>query len=217
MSTYLTPWRGALLCCVVVLGAIWGRCIVEGNAELEKALAAESRGDWPLARRHGLYAMGWYAPGASAAHEAAECVWRVSDAALARGDEATALAAADDVRAGALSTRSVLDPLGEWLPRANDRIATLRARQHAALPSARGRTEPELRAHHLSLLERDLTPSSAMSLLVMLSCLGWILGLAAWSRWGITAEGRLVPRKGIRLIGGTVALFAVWLWALSVA
>lgn len=201
----------------MVLAALWGRAAVEGAAELEAARAAEARGDLLGARRGYLYAMGWYAPAGSAAHEAADALWALSERALSAGDPTLALAAARDLRAGVLSTRWLACPLCDHLAPANDRIADLMARAQVTQPTAHGRTEAELRSHHLALLQLDFTPSPTISMLIAVCFVGWIAGAALFIRRSFTPEGGWSPRQGLIPGGVTVAMFAGWLWGLWVA
>lgn len=208
---------GLLLCFALILGALWGRSLYESAAELAAGRAAEAAGDLRQARRHYLWSMSWYAPGAAAGEEAAAALWTLSEAALARGDVETALGAARDLRGGALAARWLADPYGDRLDPAHGRIAALMAAQQAGTPSARGQDQATLEAHHLALLRRTYTPRPSLSLVIFISLLGWIGGLGLWIRWGLTPSGGLAGRRGIYLGAGALACLGVWLWAVSAA
>jgi hypothetical protein len=101
----------------------------------------------------------------------------------------------------------------------NQQIAELMADQQLERGDAtvRGRDRDTLIAHHLRLLELDPLPSSGWSLLVILSFLGWIVGVGGTIRKGMTADLGVKKAPFIRWIAATVLSFVVWLFALSQA
>jgi hypothetical protein len=208
------------MCAVaIVFAAVWARVWTSARGELEAALVARSAGDISTALTHYQYAMRWYTPGASAPVDAANALDEIATEAAAAGDHALALRALRRLRGGVLATRSLYSPFGDRLDAVNTRLAKHTAEAQLALGQAtiRGRTLAELERDHLTLLQRDPTPTPGWSLLVFVSFLGWLGSVFMTVGRGLDREARLVRPTFFRWGLSALGCFGLWLFALSQA
>ncbi len=210
-------WWG--LAFALVLLSIWGRVYYESEQELERAQAAEAAGELETAIEHYQYAARWYSPLASSPETALDALYQIGSEARANGQSDLALKSFRRLRGAILATRGLIRSHAERLDEINQQIAELMADQQLERGDAtvRGRDRDTLIAHHLRLLQLDPLPSSGWSLLVILSFLGWIVGVGGTIRRGMTADLEVNKTPFIRWIAVTVLSFVVWLFALSQA
>lgn len=207
--------RLALLALLAIGLVAWVRVVMASHDAMETAAAAEASGDEAAAVEHYQYAMRWYSPFASTPAEAADALWRLGDAATARGDRAAAMAAFRRLRGGILATRGLTCPFCDLLDPVNQRLAVLIAAEQQALgqPTIRGRSREALVADHLALLRLDPIPHPGWALLAVLGFFAWVAGGFLVVFRGLDPALRRTPAFA-RWAGLTAVGFAAWLLGL---
>jgi hypothetical protein len=191
-----------LLLAVLVLAALTGRMVVEGEAELKTSDAAFDRGDLPEATLHARRAAIMYAPGAPHVPAAFARLRAIAHGAEALGDVNMARRAWGAMRGAALETRHFVVPHAAELDLANENLARLSA------------ASPGERQAAMKDLERDDAPRAQWVIVLSLGFALFSAGLVLAARKGISATGEL-SRK-VLVVAGLLALFGVAFWTLAV-
>ncbi|GAB4560199.1 MAG: hypothetical protein Tsb0020_06670 [Haliangiales bacterium] len=211
----------------VSLGVVVTRSLWSGVASLAEGDGAHARGEEQAAIVLWRRAARWYVPGASHVGLAYDRLEELAEAAEARGDRDTALAAWRGIRRSILATRSLYVPHRERLEVANQRIAALMATPAAPTPAAGAdepagdgadnASEPALAAWHYERLARPLAPSPLWSVIALLGFATWLAGGLLFALRGVSADDQLVPRTagyaGVLIAVGLI----VWLLGLHLA
>lgn len=193
-----------------VLGVLLSRAFYDGSRALSAGDAALARGDIEEAIRGWRRAARWYVPGASHVSGAYDRLEGLAAAAEENGDRSNALEAWRAVRSSILATRSFYTPFEDRLARANDKIASLMAKE----PSVAGATEEERRAWHLALLEKNEQPSVGWTLLALLGFASWVGGGFYFAWRGLGADDKLDRRHAARAAIVIVIGLVVWMLSL---
>lgn len=188
---------------VLVLSALTGRMIVEGEAELRSSDAAFDRGDLPEATLHARRAATLYAPGAPHVGAAFARLRAIALGAESLGDVSMARRAWGAVRGAALEIRHVNAPYASELALANENLARLTAASPGGDRQAAAK-----------VLARDDAPRAEWVLVLALGFLLFASGLVLAARRGISPTGE-ISRK-VLATAGVLALFGVAFWTLAV-
>ena len=194
------------------LGAITGRVIWAGEAEIAASSVALQQGDLREATTRARRAAGWYAPGAPHVRVAYERLVAIATAAEGHGDRDLALLAWRGIRTAAIESRWLMTPHEGDLDRANRAIARI----ESAAPRPPGtRTEPPQRIeqHQLNVLLRDEAPRTPWVVALVLAFLAWAGG-ATWGvrRMAQAPEGRVFAHART---GFLVALAGIAVWVVA--
>ncbi|MBV69797.1 MAG: hypothetical protein CMH52_00480 [Myxococcales bacterium] len=201
--------------CFIILG-LWGRTWWSSRAEFTRAVALERSGKIEKAIEHYQYAARWYSPLATTPISARSALQRIAIDAVKNNNVDIALKAYRRLRGAILSTRGITNPGHALLPSTNDAIAGLMAQQQLGLAdaSSAGRTEADLKAHHLRLLQLDPIPGFGWSMLIVLSFLGWVSAVVFTIRRGLSAELTVVKGPFLKGTLATIILLGLWVFAL---
>lgn len=211
----LTPLRLALLVFATLLLSAWGRAWFEGARYAERAAVAEQeerREDAVLEHRR---AAQWYAPGSPYPRASLERLLALGDEAAAAGDVDAALVAWRNARIAILSTRWLVVPNEDLLPRLHERIG-----QAMAVQAARGAVPDAARADaYRAQLDawRTRQPNPWLGLLASLGFGAWLLTLGglAWRSWD--ERGQWQRAVTVRWASANLVCAAVWMLAVRFA
>ena len=206
--------RAWALSALFLLGALYGRMLWVSRAEWNAGAREEEAGRFEEAVYRYDRAVRSYAPLNPYGVKAVESLWSLSIAVEAK-NPSTALLALDALRGGANAVRHVWRPHDKWLPKVNERIASLRADEEAASGTARDRAEAL--AYHRKVLTIDERPPLRFVLLVQAGFLGWIGCTIGLIVRGFDRDGRMHLRPSLPWIAGVVSFFALWLLGLKSA
>lgn len=173
---------------VVVVVAV--RVLVDSRAELARAEARRSAGDFESALAHYRRAARMYVPFSPYVTSALDAMESMAETEERGGQVERALFAWRQVRAGILAAQSFYVPHSDRLDRANRRIADLTA-ELPPPPIDAGKSREDLRLEHLDLLERARGPSVFFSWLAVAGWIGWITSAFGFLRHGIDGEDRI--------------------------
>ncbi len=196
------------------------RVVWSARRELLQARRQLAQGRTDQAILHFRRAAHWYAPGNPYSTAALEHLWALGQEAEQGGERKRALLAYRAMRSSILASRSFYTPHEKWLSRANDRIATLMARQRIdLLPQSEqsGEKYHELKAKYAHLLARSSLPSALWSLVALLGLALWIGSGFAFAYRAIDGDDRLRPRPALFWGGAILLGLAVWLAGLALA
>ncbi|MET0285316.1 MAG: hypothetical protein ABW352_12630 [Polyangiales bacterium] len=190
----------AVLLCVMTL-----RAVLEARAGAARATVSLRTGDLDEAIVHLRNSARWDAPFNGYAAEARARLVQLAEACEARGDQVRALSAWRSLHAAIMATRSFYTPHQDQLERADERIASLMAREAPPAIEAQ-RSEADRKADYLELLQpHDPNPFG-----VLLACLGfvtWVGSAVVFLSWGVDREGRI-----LRAIARRSVLFLLLGW-----
>jgi hypothetical protein len=174
----------------VLLSVMTLRAFLEARAASASARVALQRGDLQQGIVHLRGSARWDAPFNGYAADARAQLGQLAEACEARGDSVCALSAWRSLHAAIMATRSFYTPHQEQLARADERIASLMAREPPP-PIEGQRSEADRKAEYLALLQpRDPNPFG-----VLLACLGfatWVGSTVVFLSWGVDREGRIL-------------------------
>jgi hypothetical protein len=180
----------ALASLAVLMSVMTLRALLEARAEVAEATAALRRGDVDEAIVHLRGSARWDAPFNGYAADARARLVQLAEACEARGDAVHALAAWRSLHAAIMATRSFYTPHQDQLARADERIASLMAREPPPAIDAQ-RSEADRKADYLALLQpHDPNPWG-----VLLACAGfvtWVGSAVVFLSWGVDREGRIL-------------------------
>ena len=207
-------WVGSVFVAVLALGL---RAELSAADELRNANIALDKGAVNEAIEHFQYALHWHAPFSQSAHEAVEALQEIANQARRDGDRGTELKALRRLRGGILATRSFATDYSDQLPTINLQLAKVTAVEQLALggPTIGGRSQSELEAHHLSLLQLDPAPDSFWALVVVLAFLSWVSLIVLTITRGFDAALSIQQPFFFRASSGAIVSFVIWLLALT--
>ena len=202
MISPLAPTRAAHLLRVatvvaLVLAVLVVRLLTTARGELAQGDAARARGDLEAAVVHYGRAARSYVPGSPYHVRALAALAQIGRQAEERGDIDRALSGYKAVRTGILSTRSFVTPEQARLQAANERIAALMAKQ-ARPPMDVGKSEAQLKAEHLALLQADPTPNLGWTIVLLLGFALWVGAAFAFSYRAVDAQDHWVAPEARR-------------------
>jgi hypothetical protein len=198
---------------IAVFGALLaGKVIYESRKEWREAGIRLSSGETEEGIRHFERSIHWYLPGNPFVLRSVRELWRIGQEEEKR-NPSRALLAYDGLRGSLHSIRSFYWPHREWILKADDRIAELRAREEASrrpdVPY-----ETILRKHQALLVPVE-RPRVGWVILAQIGFWGWIVSVVGWIRKGFDEEGRMNVRRSLPWILSLVLLFAAWLIGLT--
>lgn len=200
------PLAICLLSLVVLVLVMSGRAVLASRAAWQGAAQSLSDGDVDTAIVQLRSAARWYAPLNVYATRSLLRLEQVATAAEAQGEHERALRAYRAIHAAILATRSFYTPHGEILARADERIATLMAREPAP-PIEQGRTPEQRKADYLALLAVH-DPKAGGVLLAFAGFATWVGSAMAFLLLGVDGEGRIMRRIAKRSV---LCLLAGWI------
>ncbi len=193
------PWRlWAAAAAVVLLGVVL-RVAVSGPAALHRGDEALTRGDELVAALEWRAAISWTLPvGATWRDEAAERLWKLHEAQLARGDLPDAVQTLTLLRAGLFASRTLLGVDPDWRARVDAALVPLLVRWEAEAAATEQRPLPDgdRLAYYQARYASDWMPNPWLGLLAVLGFFGWLAltfsatahdGPARWRRLGLSA------------------------------
>ena len=198
-----------LLMAACVLLVVSVRVVTSARSELREAEELLQRHDRDAAIVQLRRAARWYAPLSPYHARALHLLWREGDEAERAGELERALSAYRSVRGAILATRSLYVPERELLTAANERIASLMARQEVPGVDA-GKTPEQLRREHLALLTPIPGPNVFWSCVVLGGFVCWVFATFAFSLRAIDDEDRWVPAEVKRWGGLSAAGFGLF-------
>jgi hypothetical protein len=211
--------RGALqvaIVCGVLLLSFTVRVVVSAASELSTADEAQARGDLDAAIVHYRRAARWYAPASPYHVEALGRLGKIGARAEQAKDTDQALAAYRAIRSAIMSTRSFYVPERARLEAADRRIAALMATLPPP-PMDAGKSQKQIEAEHLALLQQEPGPSVAWSIVLLLGFAAWVGGAFAFTLRAIDAEDRFVRREVMRWSLVMVVGFGLFVVGMSLA
>lgn len=188
--------------CALVLVTV--RVVLSARAELREAQTLLAQQDREAAVVHLRRAARWYAPLSPYHVQALEQLAELGHAAEQRGETELALSAFRAQRGAILATRSFYVPEPQRLSAANERIATLMAKQPPPGIDA-GKSRQQLHDEHLALLTPIPGPNVFWSIVLLLGFICWVGSAFAFSVRAIDDEDRWVGVE-VRRWGGMIAL-----------
>jgi hypothetical protein len=203
-----------LLACLLAL--ITARVVVSARDELAQAQSLLLSHDRDGAIVHLRRAARWYAPFSPYHVRALTHLSELGRAAEQAGETALALSAYRALRGAILATRSLYVPERQRLEAANERIATLMAKEPVPGMDA-GKSPEQLRAEHLALLSPIPGPNVWWSVVVLLGFACWVSSAFAFSIRAIDDQDRWVLPE-VRRWSGLIALgFSLFVLGLVLA
>ncbi|HEY6880526.1 MAG TPA: hypothetical protein VI299_21025 [Polyangiales bacterium] len=202
----------ALASLAVLSLVMTARALLESRAEGARATHALSAGQLDDAIVHLRDSARWDAPFNPYAADSRARLEQLAQASESRGDPARALSAYRSLHAAIQATRSFYMPHADQLARADEKIASLMAREPPA-PIDAQRSEAERKADYLALLQAH-DPNPLGVLLAFLGLVTWVGSAVTFVSWGVDREGRILravaKRSVLCLLLGWIA-FAVGL------
>jgi hypothetical protein len=160
---------------------------------------------------HGLdHALHWYTPASAYVWSAAEDLWRIGQAAEARGDVAQALYAYRTLRSGFYAARSVVTPGKGWIALCDERITALAAAEADYVRRNADLTPDQRRAAVAATLAKDRAPDPFWSVVVEVGFLGWV-GCAVAFIWLVVGAGAWNRRRAAAWGLAVAAFYALWI------
>jgi len=193
-----------LLMAAGVLTVVSARVVISSRSELREAEVLLARQDREGAIVHLRRAARWYAPLSPYHSRALTQLWRLAEDAERTGDAEGALSAYRAVRGAILATRSTYVPERARLTAANERIASLMAREEPPGIDA-GKSQAQLHREHLALLTPIPGPNVFWSCVVLAGFVCWVVAAFAFSLRAIDDEDRWVVPE-VRRWGALCAL-----------
>lgn len=201
-----------VLAVLAFLGFLIGRVIYESRREWALGASEVAAGNKEGAIHHLGLAIRWYAPFNPFVVKAIHALWNIALEAE-KGEPKLALLAYDDLRGSLHAVRSFYWPHKEWILKANEKIAELRAREQVQLqPDVSFEKALE---YHRKVLALDERPYVGWVLLSQIGFVGWILCVIGWIWRGFDREGKMHLRPSLPWIAALVLFFSAWMAGLS--
>ncbi len=198
-------FTAALMLIMILVRVLYGSA-----TELRAGQEAVVARDFDRAILHLERSLHWYVPFSPTITEAAQQLWEIGQNAEAQGNGALALEAYQALRGAFYATRSFYTPHPAWIARANDRIATLQARDGTARWPDPSLSETQRKTVALEALTRDDAPEPGWSIIAVLGFLGWVGAAVGVLLQGFDAEGRFLRPLGARWGIAIVVGYALW-------
>jgi hypothetical protein len=211
--SFFARFKVPLFTALAMLAMVLARVLYGSVTELREGQRIAAQ-DPDNAIVHLERAIHWYVPFSPTVSEAAQGLWDLGQAAEKAGNAARALEAYQALRGGFYATRSFYTPYPAWISRANERIASLQARDTAARWPDPVLPEAERKAVALRTLERDDAPDPGWSFLAVLGFVGWVGSGLGFMLRAFDPEGHFRGRAGLRWGAGIVAGYALWVLGL---
>lgn len=204
----MTGRKQVALVSVLLLSVLLGKVFYESRSEWMKANREIKAGQMEEAVHHLGRTIHWYFPGNPYTEKACKQLFHLGGKVEAENPR-LALLAYDSLRGSLHAIRSFYWPYKEWIPKANFRIAELRAKEQVHNEPGLG-FEKAL-AFHQNVLIVDERPRIAWVWVVEIGFLGWILSVLGWIWKGFTPEGAMLFRRSIPWMASVVLFFALWI------
>jgi hypothetical protein len=188
----------------VLLLVMTARALLESRAEAALATLAIERGDLDDAIVHLRGSARWDAPFNGYAEGSRARLEQLAEASE-RTQPARALSAYRSLHAAIQATRSFYTPHADQLARADQKIATLMAREPPA-PIDATRSEADRKADYLALLQPH-DPNPLGVLLAFAGFATWVGSAVVFLSWGVDREGRI-----LRAVAKRSVLFLLLGW-----
>ncbi len=198
----------------VIVAVVAVRVVTSSRSELSRADELRASGETRRAILHYRRAASWFAPGNPFVVDALASLERIGSAAEDEGDAELALLAYRSIRGAILTARSTYTPHRDRLARANARIAALMAAEDPP-PMDAAKTQAELEAEHLALLEQSERPNVVWSLVLVFGFAVWVGGAFAFATRAIDDQDRIV--SGAARLWGTTIIVGFGLFFLGMA
>lgn len=194
-----------------MLAMVLIRVLYGSMTELRAGEAAIAARDPDGAILHLERALHWYLPMSPTIEAAAGKLWQIGQEAEAKGETERALEAYQALRGGFYATRSFYTPHPVWIERADDRIATLQARDRTSTWPDPALSEAQRKAVALETLQRDDAPDPGWSAMAVLGFLGWVSAGFGFMLRAFEPDGRFRSRTGLRWGAGIVVGYLFWI------
>jgi hypothetical protein len=201
-------WAAAAL--VLVLFVL-GRCALESRREFMKGEGLAGKGETAEAILHFDRSIHWYFPLNPYVERSIRSLWDLGRA-LETKDRDMALRAYESIRGGLYAVRSFFQPHEDWIPKANERIAALRATSDTETNRLKG--PEEALKYHRGLLEADERPRTGWVLLTEIGFFGWLGCTVLLIARGYNREGRMNLARALPWMSGMVLFFLAWILGL---
>jgi hypothetical protein len=204
--------QAVMILCVLLFVAILLllKTVYSARQEFVYGEQAATRGENEVAITHYERAIKWYTPFSATVRRAVERLWQLGTEAETRGDWHLALEAYQSLRASLYAVQSFYIPYQSWIPKTEERIASLLAQTKAGEEPNADKLAQDT-ARFAMQLQRHVGPHLGWSILVELGFLGWV-GATLGLIWYVVDEaGNFARRQGL-LWGSLIAVFfALWL------
>src|SRR5919198_901636 len=186
------------------------KTIYNARQEFTVAEEAYTRGAYDVAITHYERAIKWYTPLNATVRHAVERLWQLGTEAETRGDWRLALEAYQSLRASLYAVQSFYIPYQSWIPKSEERIASLLAKTKAGEEPNADKLAQDT-ARFAMQLQRHVGPYLGWSILLGIGFFGWV-GATVGLIWYVVDEaGNFARRQGL-LWGSLMAtFFALWL------
>ena len=185
---------------------------ITANARQEFAGGEEAytRGAYDVAITHYERAIKWYTPFSKTVQHAVERLWQLGTEAETRGDWHLALEAYQSLRASLYAVQSFYMPYQSWIPKSEERIASLLAKTKAG-EAPKADTLAQDTARFAMQLQRPVGPHLGWSILLEIGFLGWVGATVCLIWYVVDGAGNFARRQGL-LWGSLMAVFfTLWL------
>jgi len=201
---------------LLIFGFLMGRAIFESKAEFTKAQKEEKRDQFEEAIHHYDRSIHWYAPFNPYGKKSLSGLWDLGKSLEKVGQERVALLAYDAMRGSIHAVRSFYWPYQSWLPKTNERIAILRAKEQT-----KGQTKghpnvfyEEALTFHRRVLTIDERPIMGWTIFAEVGFLGWIFAVIGLIWKGFDQQGQMHFKRSLPWITSVIILFSFWLLGL---
>jgi hypothetical protein len=188
------------------------RVFYESHREWQEGVRELAANQREEAIHHLARSIHWYAPGNPYVGKSILMLWSLATEAE-KSDSKLALLAYDSIRGSLHSIRSFYWPYKEWILRANERIADLRAREQVREQPGLA-YEAALEFHRKALL-LDERPRTGWVIVVSMGFLGWISCVIGWIWKGFDSDGKMHLRSSLPWMVATVLFFLAWVIGLT--
>jgi len=204
--------QAVIIVCILLFVAILLllKIVYSARQEFVYGEQAFTRGEYAVAITHYERAIKWYTPFSKTVQLAVERLWQLGTEAEARGNSPLALEAYQSLRSSLYAVQSFYIPYQSWIPKSEERIATLLAKTKVGTEPQEDKLAQDT-ARFAIQLQRHVGPHLGWSILVEIGFLGWV-GATVGLIWYVVDEaGNFARRQGLLWGSLIAAFFALWL------
>lgn len=183
---------------------------VHSRQELSRAEEAYTNKEWQRAIIHYERTIKWYTPFGTSVSLAVNRLWELATDAEQRHDLPLALEAYSSLRSGLYAVESWYVPYREWIPRCEEKMASLMASTRAAEASTE-ETVTQATARFSAQLQRRTAPHIGWSIVTEVGFFGWVGATMFFILRAFSAQGTLLWRQGLLWGSSIVLFFMVWI------
>ena len=206
--------RDILLLVIFFLVVAYIKIYFQARSAFTQAETLLKQGQLHNAVRHYGYAVRSYTPGNRYVEVAIRRIWLLGSKARQRGKVELSLYAFRHLRSSIYAIRNLYQPHHSWLAKSNQMIAEILPVMVSSDSAARRRSQEELRAEILQLLQRETTPHSLLSLLAAFFLLCWLAGATLVMRWSFALQETLKSKRIVAAISVSFVFFMLWITTL---